>query len=348
MIISIGIHHLFLTSVSFAVLLLSVSTRFGAFQQNWKAATFQVWTERMALLVVCAAVQVHRAYCNPLALPLSRMHPFPPQALSTSRHATGVLSAATVPFSCPDPMTFHLELQANHTKMVPYSSSTDNDVWDYLKLLDADPVNRSNVRLFYNCKSIFPGRRGEEWVKGQRGQGWEREHLWPKHRGKYGLTDKPGSDLHALRAAQGTCNVVHKDYKWGVVEEPDGKRCPLIKCGVDATFNERECEPGDEIKGVPTPAIMRAGSVACGLTSVQSFCVPGEIARAMMYMDMMYFYGQSDVSMLSISNDPYIFVDWNERFPPTAAEKSRSIEVMHIQVRQTSSQLAPGAPVPPP
>ena len=57
-------------------------------------------------------------------------------------------------------------------EVIPYTS-TATDVWDALKVLDADPSNASRVVEIYSGRSVASSSSG-------RTEGWNREHLWPK------------------------------------------------------------------------------------------------------------------------------------------------------------------------
>lgn len=72
-----------------------------------------------------------------------------------------------------------LHLIIKDHKEFPYSAKT-TDVWDILKITDQDPNDSACVIGFY---SGFSMDAATEYNKGQ---GWNREHVWAKSRGDFG------------------------------------------------------------------------------------------------------------------------------------------------------------------
>jgi len=81
----------------------------------------------------------------------------------------------------------------------PYSDS-NTDVWDILKLTDKDTINPNNVLLIYKGNSIDAAQEFNS------GNGWTREHVWAKSHGNFGTEQGPGTDVHHLRACDGSIN----------------------------------------------------------------------------------------------------------------------------------------------
>ena len=209
-------------------------------------------------------------------------------------------SAATIAFNATNitcsRASLHAELVANHTVVIPYTSSS-TDVWDALKVLDVDPLAASNVTLFYSRLSVDAAQEYNS------GNGWTREHVWPQSLGPFEASsnDPPATDLHALRAAKQRCNSLRNNFKYGVVSAGvvEDAECRLA---CETLSDGRICEPIDAIKG--------------------------EIARSLFYMDLRYrssTSGEPWAGMtLSAVGSPTMFVEWNELYPPSDYERTRS------------------------
>lgn len=79
----------------------------------------------------------------------------------------------------------------NHTEF-PYSSS-GTDTWDILKETDRDTANPANVILIYSNRSVDAAQEFNN------GNGWNREHVWPRSRGDFSTSAGVGTDVHHLR-----------------------------------------------------------------------------------------------------------------------------------------------------
>ena len=86
------------------------------------------------------------------------------------------------------------------------------------------------------------------------GKGWNREHLWPQSlmQAKAKSNDMPATDMHALRAADISCNGYRGNLVFGSVPvgTPARADCPLLICEGSV------CEPDDTIKGEIARALM--------------------------------------------------------------------------------------------
>ena len=74
--------------------------------------------------------------------------------------------------------------------------SVTGSVWEYLREVDEDPSNNSNVILFYMQRSQSENDTcgdGNQCTS----QTWNREHVWPKSHGDFGtsMTKVAGTDL---------------------------------------------------------------------------------------------------------------------------------------------------------
>jgi endonuclease I len=84
-------------------------------------------------------------------------------------------------------------------KEYPYSAKT-TDVWDILKIADRDPDDSTMVI------GIYSGFSMDAEAEYNKGQGWNREHIWAKSRGDFGTSKGAGTDLHHLRVADISTN----------------------------------------------------------------------------------------------------------------------------------------------
>jgi endonuclease I len=127
----------------------------------------------------------------------------------------------------------------NHIEF-PYTSGS-TDVWDILKETDKDPDNPNNVILLYSGWS----KNGNQEFNG--GNGWNREHVWPKSRGDFGDAEGPGTDVHALRPCDISVNA-SRSNRWFAecdLEHIDGDG--PTGCYTSAT--EWVWKPNENVKG---------------------------------------------------------------------------------------------------
>jgi hypothetical protein len=151
--------------------------------------------------------------------------------------------------------------------VIPYGSgvTANNNVWNALKVLDADPGNPANVRCIYSRHSLpkssqDPGS-GDGWIY------WNREHSWPKAHGfpqsiaydpytgsyPYAMSTEiwpPYTDLHHMRVGVKMVNSHRGDLDFGTgsVLYADGRNPPFT---VPESFRYSSLywEPPDEVKG---------------------------------------------------------------------------------------------------
>ena len=168
-----------------------------------------------------------------------------------------------------------------------------------LMQLDEDLQDASLIMLIYKGTSIPK----TDFNSG--GDGWNREHLWPKSHGDFGTSKGAGTDLHALRPVDVSVNSSrgNKDFDNGGTPHPEA-----TGCYADAD----SWEPRDAVKG--------------------------DIARAMFYMSIRYegdHTGEPDLEIMdhvtgSSSNGVgYLGVlsammEWNTADPVDAAETERN------------------------
>ncbi|MBN2460736.1 MAG: endonuclease [Candidatus Cloacimonetes bacterium] len=135
----------------------------------------------------------------------------------------------------------------------PYSSS-GIDVWDILKVTDADPASPDSVILFYT------GWKKNGPLEYDNGNGWNREHLWAISHGDFGTAPGPGTDVHHLRPTDITVNSArgNKDFADGGSEyiDPDG---PTGCYYTDNTWEPRSLVKGDVARSIFYMAVRYEG-----------------------------------------------------------------------------------------
>ena len=130
------------------------------------------------------------------------------------------------------------EIINDHTEF-PYNSP-NTDVWDILKVTDADPNEPDSVIL------IYTGWKANGELEYNNGQGWSREHVWAKSHGDFGTTMGAGTDVHHIRPCDITVNSArgNKDFDDGGTEYIDGDG-PTGCYSTTYTWEPREAVKGD-------------------------------------------------------------------------------------------------------
>ncbi len=115
-----------------------------------------------------------------------------------------------------------------------------DEVWDILKESDEDPNNSENVLLLYTGLSYSKDCQ-DAGAYSTCDDVWNREHVWSKSRGDFGIADGPGTDLHHLRAADKVMNSTRNNRLFDI-------------CDIEIAYGNDKCdywafEPRDEVKG---------------------------------------------------------------------------------------------------
>ena len=142
-----------------------------------------------------------------------------------------------------------------HTRLTYSSSNTDT--WDVLKVSDKDTTNTSNVCLIYAGVSVDGPQEYNN------GQGWNREHVWPRSLGNFGTSQGVGTDVHNLKPADGGLNSLRSNHEYDDL----GSTGNAVNYNGSATGNTYNgsaglFEPRDKVKG--------------------------DLARIILYMDLRY------------------------------------------------------------
>ena len=172
---------------------------------------------------------------------------------------------------------------------------TYDEVWEALKVTDADPANAANVVLIYSGTTMPADNNG-----GGQDQ-WNREHTWAQSHGDFGTSPGPGTDLFHLRP----CEV-----------------------GVNSTRGNLDFdEGGEEVPEAP-------GNFVDGDSFEPRDAIKGDIARGIMYMAVRYD-GDDGFADLEpndqVGNDsaPFmgklsVLLAWHTADPPDASEQARN------------------------
>jgi endonuclease I len=131
------------------------------------------------------------------------------------------------------------DIISGHT-VYPYTSS-GTDVWDILKATDRDPVNPANVILLYTGWSVDAAQEYNN------GNGWTREHCWPKSHGFPTESQPAYTDCHHLRPEDVSVNSARNSRWYGECNEPyiDGS----TPTGSWTSSTEWVWKPRDAVKG---------------------------------------------------------------------------------------------------
>ncbi|MDX2175436.1 MAG: endonuclease [Candidatus Sumerlaeia bacterium] len=167
---------------------------------------------------------------------------------------------------------------ALHDIIDNHSKKTYTECWTAIRQLDEDPANVNNVRCIYTNKSIPKTAQDGSSSAAVK---WNREHSWPN---SYGFNDKTTwaayTDLHALYASWTSVNSArgNKYFDWssGLTYPVDGSSTP---------------SQADSDSFQPWPAVR------------------GDVARAMMYMDVRYNGDTTNEPDLVVGNYTSIATD---------------------------------------
>lgn len=206
--------------------------------------------------------------------------------------------------------TVHAQVAERHRR-VPYSRSGP-DTWDALSDADADPTLPGNILTLYGNASFPRASAGNE--------NWEREHIWPR---SFGLSDDDRcdmtfTDLHHLRPVEPDLNQSRgNDYfDW---------------------CRRRDCSPKP----------LRDGSGRANRTWGDIWEVwdgrRGDVARALLYMDVRYEGGSSGTGRcaepdLRLTDDRSLIV--SRDYPTDVAYMGRALgarRVAYQRIHPTNS-----------
>jgi endonuclease I len=167
-----------------------------------------------------------------------------------------------------------------------------DQVWDALKLTDQDPNNSNNVILLYS------GISRSKSLNGATSANWNREHVWAKSHGDFGISPGPGTDVHHLRPEDVDVNADRGNLDF------DNGGSPVDEAP-DSRADGDSFEPRNAVKG--------------------------DVARMLFYMAVRYESGPNLELNNSVNNGtaPYmgklsVLKQWSQQDPPDAFEKNRN------------------------
>uniref|UniRef100_A0A7S4ABY4 Endonuclease I n=1 Tax=Pseudo-nitzschia australis TaxID=44445 RepID=A0A7S4ABY4_9STRA len=195
---------------------------------------------------------------------------------------------------------FQKLLEATHRQTLPYTDKYKDDVWKALQDLDrgSDSNGSATVRLIYSKKDVPAEPKGTAST-------WNREHVWPKSRG-VGYTGPDFTDVHHLFPAD-----------WGVNSIRNNRYFDI--CSSTA---ERVCKVPSELKDIQNPPLF-GGDVFQPPPEVR-----GDIARAILYMDVRYPHLELTDSLDPEKSNQMAYLStllaWHVLDPPTEEERRRN------------------------
>lgn len=164
---------------------------------------------------------------------------------------------------------------STHRRRLPYTSSDGaDDVW--LAMRELYPGESSDtVRLIYSQTDMAVSLQGEL-------DGWNREHLWPLSYG-VGNAGADYTDVHSIAPSDWNVNAIRSNKYFGTCDKPSSDDSTCVQpAHANAAFDTE--------------------------TNAQLFLPPasvqGDIARALMYMDVRYSGDQEEETDLFLTNCP--------------------------------------------
>lgn len=195
-----------------------------------------------------------------------------------------------------------LLVRETHRNVLPYTSSSQEDVWDALIDLDSDG---EMIHLIYRDVTVPAMPYGTA-------ETWNREHLWPKSRG-VGTSGPDYTDVHHLRPSDYSNNAARNNRFFGDCEDVCTSRPANDEAASDTALDGAMFLP---------PASVR-----------------GDIARAILYMKLRYAWtDEANTNVLELTDCPdenlsnqmaYLsdLLQWHAEDPPDDPERLRNERV---------------------
>lgn len=135
---------------------------------------------------------------------------------------------------------------ALHVIIKEHKEFSYGKVWDILKVTDVDPSDHSKVIGIYSGFSMDANSQYNG------GKGWNREHVWAKSRGDFGIRIGAGTDIHHLRAEDVSTNSARNNRSFDECDIQYIDKSGNYQ-GTTSSFTsssaEWSWEPRDEVKG---------------------------------------------------------------------------------------------------
>ena len=122
-----------------------------------------------------------------------------------------------------------------HSKMTSYDDCRDNS-----PITDCENGDSSDFKMLYTSYSAT-------YSEYNGGNGWNREHVWPKSLGGF-ETSSAGSDIHHIRPAEAVVNSFRNNHKYGNVSGGTTKAGNLSGI-IGGSYASGYFEPLDNVKG---------------------------------------------------------------------------------------------------
>lgn len=145
----------------------------------------------------------------------------------------------------------------SHQRVLPYTSSSREDVWDALIDLDSiagDSSANLEIDLIYRDTNLPALEYGTP-------ETWNREHLWPKSRG-VGTSGPDYTDVHALRPSDWNVNSARSNLFFGDCQDLCTSQPAAPEAASDTAKDGNRFLPPESVRG--------------------------DVARAILYMELRY------------------------------------------------------------
>lgn len=203
----------------------------------------------------------------------------------------------------------HDHLQSKHRNVVPFTNSDrpgSEDVWGALMDVDASPEPGTISLIYSDVDDVLPLTPFGERT-------WVRDHLFPVTRG-VGVVGPDRTDIHAIRPATPLSNTVAASKYFG-------------ECQVLTPHPETCVAPAEGAS---------ADSCACERVFTPPAHRKGDIARALLYMDVRYDGLEAFTLDLRLTDCPFQperdmaylsqMLTWHMEDPPDAQENIRNFK----------------------
>lgn len=181
-------------------------------------------------------------------------------------------------------------LKTTHKKQTSYDNCRD-----YADETDCEGGNTSIITLYTSYESSQSEYNG--------GNGWNREHVWPKSLGGFN-TSGAGADLHHIRPSENKTNGDRGNLKYGEVNGGNASKGNLS--GIVGGYKGSYYEPLDNVKG--------------------------DVARICLYVYVRYGGELSKCnSITNVFQSVDVLLDWCELDPVDTWEMGRNEVVENIQ-----------------
>ncbi|GAX11012.1 hypothetical protein FisN_2Lh541 [Fistulifera solaris] len=201
---------------------------------------------------------------------------------------------------------------STHRRVLPYTSSNGgDDVW--LAMRELHPGKTSDtVRLIYSQTDMAISLQGEL-------DGWNREHLWPR---SYGVGDSGAdyTDVHSIVPSDWNVNTVRANKYFGTCADSSESQPTTYNACIQPAHSSAALDTQTDAQTFLPPASVR-----------------GDIARALMYMDVRYSGAQEGETDLILTDCPgeldnsmgflSQLLQWHVEDPVNEEERTRNADI---------------------